>query len=131
MIVIETTVWVDYFGGRITPHTDWLDANIRNPTLALTDLILTEILQGIRDRKEFESTRDELLNFTVLTGDQIKLAVASAGYYRQLRSKGITVRKTIAALIAAVCIEGGHSILHNDRDFDPYEKHFGLKVLRP
>lgn len=131
MIVVDTSVWVDYFDGRNTTQTNWLDANIRDPNLALTDLILTEILQGIQDKHEFESTHNELLNLNILTGDQIKIAIASANYYRQLRARGITVRKTIDSIIAAVCLEGEHSLLHHDRDFEPYEKYFGLKVFRP
>jgi predicted nucleic acid-binding protein len=131
MILVDTTVWIDYLGGNVNPHTDWLDRELNQQRLGLTDLILCEILQGIRMDSDFTRIRRDLSRFEVFdTGGEL-LAVASAQNYRALRSHGHTVRKTIDCLIATFCLLEGHSLLHRDRDFDPFEIHLGLRVIRP
>jgi predicted nucleic acid-binding protein len=131
MILVDTTVWIDYLGGNVNPHTDWLDRELNQQRLGLTDLILCEILQGIRMDSDFTRIRRDLSRFEVFdTGGEL-LAVASAQNYRSLRSHGHTVRKTIDCLIATFCLLEGHSLLHRDRDFDPFEIHLGLRVIRP
>jgi predicted nucleic acid-binding protein len=131
MILVDTTVWIDYFGGTANPHTDWLDGELNRQRLGLTDLILCEILQGIRDDATFKRLRRELCRFEVFNTGGTELAVASARNYRLLRSRGYTVRKTIDCLIATFCLSAGHALLHRDHDFDPFEKELGMRVLHP
>ncbi len=94
-------------------------------------LVLCEVLQGARSQRDFVAMQDAMLSFTVLRGDEVALAIAAAENYRTLRAKGITVRKMADTLIATLCIRGHHELLHNDRDFDAFEKHLGLKVIHP
>jgi len=106
---------------------EWIGRNISN--IALTDLILTEILQGIRQDALYIVTRKHLLELHTFDTYGTDLAVASAQNYRALRKKGMKIRSTIDCLTATFCILQGHSLLHNDRDFHPFEKHLGLKVI--
>jgi predicted nucleic acid-binding protein len=131
MTIVDTTVWIDYLGGTVNPHTEWLDRELNQQRLGLTDLILCEILQGIRAASDFTRVRRDLSRFEVFdTGGEV-LAVASAQNYRFLRSHGHTIRKTIDCLIATFCVVEGHALLHRDHDFDPFEKHLGLRVIHP
>jgi predicted nucleic acid-binding protein len=96
--------------------------------LAIGDLILTEVLQGFEDERDFNQARRMLASLTVVElGDQ-DIAVQAARNFRALRRRGVTIRKTIASVIATRCIEDGHDLLHNDRDFDPFAKHLGLRT---
>jgi predicted nucleic acid-binding protein len=131
MTIVDTTVWIDYLGGTVNPHTDWLDRELNQQRLGLTDLILCEILQGIRADPDFTRVRRDLSRFDVFDTGGEALAVASAQNYRFLRSHGHTVRKTIDCLIATFCVVEGHALLHHDHDFDPFEKHLGLRVIHP
>ncbi len=131
MVIVDTTVWIDYLGAVTNPETKWLDDEVGRQPIGLTDIILCEILQGIRDDSVFSQVRRDLLRFDVFNSGGVDLAIASAENYRYLRSRGITVRKTIDCLIATFCIEKGHLLLHRDRDFDAFEKHFGLRVIHP
>jgi hypothetical protein len=131
MTIIDTTVWIDYFAGTINPHTEWLDRELGRRPFALTDLILCEILQGIRTDSAFTQVRRNLSGFAVFDTGGESLAVAAAKNYRFLRSQGQTVRKTIDCLIATFCITEGRSLLHRDRDFDAFEKYLGLRVIHP
>jgi predicted nucleic acid-binding protein len=131
MIIIDTTVWIDYLNGAQTWQTDWLDAEITRQRLGLTDLILCEILQGVKDEGQAAETLRELLKFEIMSMGGMELATASAQNYRALRARGRTVRKTIDCLIATFCIQNGHTLLHNDRDFDAFEENLGLRVLHP
>jgi predicted nucleic acid-binding protein len=98
MIIVDSTVWIDYLGGFINPHTDWLDRALLEP-LGLTDLILCEVLQGIRDEFTFRRIRREFSRFTIFPTGGEDLAIASAQTYRFLRTRGHTVRKTIDCLL--------------------------------
>ena len=131
MTIVDTTVWIDYLGGFANPHTDWLDNELSRQPLGLTDLILCEILQGIRDEPAFRRVRRELSRFTLFPTGGEELAVASANNYRLLRVRGYTVRKTIDCLIASFCLREGHTLLHRDRDFDAFEQHLGLQIVHP
>lgn len=131
MIIVDTTVWVDYLRGTQTPHTAWLDQHLLRERLGLTDLILCEVLQGVTNDKTFEEVRRQLFKFEVLVMGGVDLAVAAADNYRKLRSRGRTVRRTIDSLIATFCLLEGHSLLHNDRDYDPFEELLGLSVIHP
>jgi predicted nucleic acid-binding protein len=131
MVIVDTTVWIDYLGTATNPETKWLDDEVGRQPIGLTDIILCEILQGIRDDSVFSQVRRDLLRFDVFNSGGVDLAIASAENYRYLRSRGITVRKTIDCLIATFCIEKGHVLLHRDRDFDAFVKHLGLRVIHP
>jgi len=131
MLVVDTSVWIDYFNGVENPQTDFLHAVLDNTPILIGDLILAEVLQGFQHDPDFEKARRTLGKFTQVRMVSPALAVQSARNYRFLRQKGITVRKTIDCLIATYCIENEHELLHNDRDFDGYENHLGLKVAHP
>ena len=131
MVVVDTTVWVDYINGADKPGCNWLDREIDLQRIGLTDLTLCELLQGVRDEPKAEALHITLSRFVLIPTGGEALAVAAAKNYRKLRSKGITVRKTIDCLIATCCLEQGHSLLHNDRDFDGFEKYLGLRVVHP
>jgi predicted nucleic acid-binding protein len=131
MIIVDTTVWIDYFSGVNNVHVNWLDQRLTGYGLGLTDLILCELLQGARDEKMFREVQHQMSYFPVFNTGGQDLAIASARNYRLLRARGVTVRKTIDCVIATYCIGSGHSLLHRDRDFDPFEQHLGLRVVHP
>jgi predicted nucleic acid-binding protein len=131
MVIVDTTVWVDYFNGIANPQTDWLDQELDRQRLGLTDLILSEVLQGVRDEHEAITLRRELFKFEVFPTGNVELAVAAAQNYRTLRAKGRTVRRTIDCWIATFCLLNNHTLLHTDSDFDPFEKFLGLRVIHP
>jgi len=130
MVVVDTTVWVDYLRGADSPETTWLDRQLTLQPLGLTDLNLCEVLQGIRDPTAFVRVRHQLLGFHVFETGGAELAIAAALNYRRLRQRGLTVRKTIDCLIATFCLNAGHELLHRDRDFDAFEKILGLRVVQ-
>ena len=129
MVIVDTTVWIDYLNGVQTPQTDWLDTEVEKQRLGLTDLILCEILQGVKTDEQATEAQRELMKFEVMPMSGIELAVAAAQNYRKLRAKGRTVRKTVDCLIATFCLTNGFTLLHNDRDFDPFEEILGLRVI--
>lgn len=131
MLLVDSTVWIDYFNGRITPQTDYLDRAFDDQIILVGDLILAEVLQGYRREEEFELARQVLERFTQVDLLCAAHAVQSARNYRRLRAAGVTVRKTVDCLIATFCIENGCSLLHNDADFDGFEQHLGLIVVHP
>ena len=131
MIVADSSVWIDFFAGRPSPESLWLRKELVHQRIGLTDLILCEVLQGIRADEDFRRVHLRLSSLPVLDCGGEDLAVASARNYRALRAEGITVRKTIDSLIATFCIREGHELLHRDRDFDPFEEHLGLRVIHP
>lgn len=129
MVIIDTTVWIDYLRGTQNPETRWLDRELQRQRLGLTDLILCEVLQGIREQSAFTRVRADLLKFQVFQTGGSGLAIAAAQNYRELRQRGYTVHKTIDCLIATFCLQARHELLHRDRDFDCFEKVLGLRVL--
>ena len=131
MVIIDTTVWIDYLRGADNPETNWLDKHLSLQRFGLTDLILCEVLQGIQDEVEFARARANFLKLKIFQTDGTELAVIAARNYRELRLRGYTVRKTIDCLIATFCLQGKHELLHRDRDFDCFEKVLGLRVLHP
>ena len=131
MIVVDTTVWIDYLQGVQNRETDWLDSELDRQRLALTDLILCEVLQGVSDERKAKEVEELLLKFEVFANGGVALAREAARNYRTLRKRGHTVRKTIDCLIATFCLEAGHSLLHRDRDFDPFERFLELSVVHP
>ena len=132
MVIVDTTVWVDYFRrGSTTAETEWLDRELGLQRIGLTDVILCEVLQGVRLEESFVQVRDELLKCHVFETGGTALAIQAALNYRTLRQHGHTVRKTIDCLIATFCLQHGHALLHRDRDFDAFEQRLGLQVIHP
>jgi predicted nucleic acid-binding protein len=131
MVIVDTTVWIDYLRGLQNSQTDYFDRELGRQRFALTDLILCEILQGLRDEQASKRVLRELRQFELFETGGEELAVAAARNFRSLRKRGHTVRKTIDCLIATFCLREGHSLLHRDRDFDHFEKVLGLAVIHP
>ncbi len=129
MVIVDTTVWIDYLGGNSNAETEWLDREMPLQRIGLTDMILCEVPQGIRDAAEFRRIRDQLLTFDVFSTGGAENAIAAAANYRTLRQRGYTVRKTVDCWIASFCLLSGNQLLHRDRDFDPFEKVLGLRVV--
>jgi predicted nucleic acid-binding protein len=129
MVLTDTTVWIDFFAGRHLPHVTALESLINaREDLCICGIILTEVLQGIREKNEFRKTK-ELFNSMIFLPMPYSVFLGAAEIYRTLRRKGITIRNSIDCMIASVAIENDILLLHNDRDFVPIEKHLGLKVL--
>ena len=131
MLVVDSTVWIDYFNGQVNPHTDYLDAAFGVQSILVGDIILGEVLQGFRSEADFEKARQALGKFPQVGMLNPALAVQSARNYRTLRKAGITIRKTVDCFIATFCIENNHLLLHRDGDFDPFEQHLALEVVHP
>ncbi len=129
MVVVDSSVWIDYFNGKITKQTNLLDSLLGNDLVVIGDIILTEVLQGFRYDKDFNRAKGLLdcLLFRPMLGKE--LAVKSAQNYRHLRRKGVTVTKTVDVIIATFCIWNNLPLLHSDRDFRPMERHLNLRVI--
>jgi predicted nucleic acid-binding protein len=129
LIVVDSSVWIDYFKGTVTAQTERLDALLGAEPLAIGDLMLVEVLQGFDNDRDFQDARRMLSSLTVVEMCGLEIAVQAARNFRTLRSRGITVRRTIDTVIATWCIDNGYGLLHCDRDFDPFSKHLGLHVV--
>ena len=129
MVLVESSVWIDFFNGAQNRQVDLLDDLLGEQRILVGDLVLTEVLQGFDRDHDFRIARKLLLAFEQVSLVTPELALHSARHYRALRRAGCTVRKTIDCLIATWCIENGVALLHADRDFDPFEKHLGLVTL--
>ena len=130
MIVADTSVWIDYLRGIDAPHTNALDYELQNNRIITGDLIITEILQGFRNDKNYSEAKNimDALEYRDFVGREI--ALKAAQNFRKLRTRGITVRKTIDVIIGTFCIENNFPLIHNDRDFDPMEQYLGLKIRK-
>ena len=131
MVIIDTTVWIDYLRGNITKETSWFESELKRQRLGLTDLNLCEVLQGVTDESMARQVLRELSLFEIYDTGGKELAVAAARNFRLLRHRGRTVRKTIDGLIATFCLKQGFSLLHCDRDYDHFEAILGLSVIHP
>ncbi|MBL8474314.1 MAG: PIN domain nuclease [Rhodocyclaceae bacterium] len=127
MILVDSSVWIDYFRGAASPQTDKLDALLGQQLIATGDLILAEVLQGFPRERDFLQAKDLLISLTVMDLAGSDIAIQAARNFRTLRARGITVRKTMHTLIATRCIESGLALLYADRDFDPFVLHLGLR----
>lgn len=128
MILVDSSVWVDYFRAADTPQVAMLDAYLGRTPLAVGDLIAAEVLQGVRNARDFKRVKKALDAFEHIDLVGYELAVRASQNFRVLRDRGVTIRKTIDTLIATYCIEHGLTLLHADRDFAPFVSHLGLKV---
>jgi predicted nucleic acid-binding protein len=131
MVIVDTTVWIDYFRAISNPETEWLDNELGRRRLGLTDVIVCEVLQGVRDEHTAGDVERQLLKLQVFQPGGVELARDAARNYRLLRSRGRTVRKTIDCLIATFCIREQHALLHRERDFDAFERLLELAVVHP
>ncbi len=127
MILVDSSVWIDFLNARETPQTMWLKHALPRLSLGTADLVLAEVLQGTRTDRDFTLARNLLTTLDVVTLGGADIAIAAATHYRQLRTLGITVRRTIDALIATYCIRANCPLLFSDRDFDPFVQHLGLR----
>ncbi|MDX1699152.1 MAG: PIN domain nuclease [Melioribacteraceae bacterium] len=128
MIFVDSTVLIDYFNGRKNWQVDVLDTILGKELVVIGDYVLAEVLQGFKKDKDFQKAKTILLSFPCFDIGGKEIALQSAKNYRLLRRKGVTVRKTIDSIIATFCLENSLLLLHNDKDFEPFEKYLKLKV---
>lgn len=131
MILVDSSVWIDYFRGHLTPHTIRLDSLLTSDQIVVGDLILVEVLQGFRTDREFSRAKSLLTSLLIIDLGGQASAIQAAVHFRALRSIGITVRKTIDTVIATRCIADDLPLLYSDRDFDPFVAHLGLRSALP
>lgn len=129
MILVDSSVWIHYFNGSDTVAARKLDELLSGERLAIGDLILTEVLQGFASEADFRAAERVLTSLDIVELGGREIAIQAAKNFRVLRRMGITVRKTIDTLIATRCIESRYELLHDDRDFEPFAKHLGLRVV--
>ncbi|MCF8152218.1 MAG: PIN domain nuclease [Sulfuritalea sp.] len=131
MILVDSSVWIDYFRGVSTPQSDMLDALLGNEPLAIGDLALVEVLQGFGSDRDFNQARKLLTSLALIDMGGKDIAIQAARNFRALRARGVTVRKTIDTIIATSCIESRLPLLYSDRDFDPFVEYLGLRPVLP
>ena len=131
MILVDSSVGIDYFRGSATVQAEMLDSLLGNEALAIGDLILTEVLQGFDSDRDFNRVAALLTSLSVVELGGQTIAIQAARNYRTLRALGVTTRKTIDTVIATRCIESDYALLHNDRDFEPFVTHLGLRTVVP
>ncbi|MDQ5945151.1 MAG: hypothetical protein QG619_570, partial [Pseudomonadota bacterium] len=123
----DSSVWIDYFRGVVTPQTEKLDSLLGIEPIATGDLILTEVLQGFVSDRDFNQARKLMTSLVIVDLAGQGVAIQAARNFRMLRKLGVTVRKTIDTVIATRCIESKMHLLYSDRDFDPFVEHLGLR----
>lgn len=129
MILVDSSVWIEFFRGTVTSQTDRLDALLGSELLVVGDLILAEVLQGFSSERDFNQARKLLTALDVVTLGGPEIAIQAARNFRILRARGVTIRKTIDTLIATRCIESDYALLFSDRDFEPFVEHLGLRSV--
>ena len=131
MILVDSSVWIDYFRGTATPQVEKLDSLLGSEPIASGDLILTEVLQGFVSDRDFNQAKKLMASLAIVDMAGRSIAIQAAKNFRVLRSLGVTVRKTIDTVIATRCIESGLPLLFSDRGFDPFVEHLGLRSALP
>jgi predicted nucleic acid-binding protein len=129
LILVDSSVWVDYFRGALTAQTNKLDRLLGREPLAIGDLILAEVLQGFDSKRDFKAAQRLLTTLLIVEIGGREIAIQAARNYRLLRGHGVTVRKTIDTMIATRCIESGFELLHSDIEFDAFAAYLGLRVV--
>jgi len=129
MIVVDSSVWINYFNGQSPPQVDILDNLLGIQPLAIGDLILTEVSQGFRHDSDYITAKQLLTSLTIFNLLNADLAIQSADNFRTLRKQGITIRKTVDVIIATFCIEEKHTLLFSDKGFVPFVHHLGLSAV--
>jgi len=130
MIIADTSAWIDYFKGTDAAHTNILDRELTRNRVGTGDLIIAEFLQGFKNDRDYQEAKSlmDSLEYFDLVGREV--ALLAGQNFRLLRREGITVRKTIDVLIASFCIINDFELIHNDRDFDPFEERLGLRIRK-
>jgi predicted nucleic acid-binding protein len=128
VIVVDSSVWIDYFNGVRNRETDILDETLSIRPVLMGDLILTEVLQGLRVERHYKLAREKLLSLQCVQIGGKDIALAAAENFRFLRARGVSVRKTIDCLIATFCISSKIALLQRDRDYLPFQKYLGLRL---
>jgi predicted nucleic acid-binding protein len=131
VILVDSSVWINYFRGATTPQAEKLDALLGTEPVAIGDLILTEVLQGFVSDRDFNQASKLLDSLDIIDLGGRDIAIQAAKNFRVLRGLGVTVRKTIDTIIATRCIESRLTLLYSDRDFDPFVTHLGLSSALP
>ena len=131
MIIVDSSVWIDFLNQRLTPETYWLKAPGNLSQVGLTTLVLAEVLQGVRHDRRFRQAEQFFRTMSLVEMLEYPLAVQSASNFRTLRGLGVTIRSTVDCLIATFCIETGQQLLHCDGDYEFFERHLNLTVLHP
>ena len=126
--IVDTSVWIDYFNGKIDERTNATEQFIIEGELLMLPIILQEVLQGIRSSKDFSIVKSAFLLNTFFNFNSIDMALEAATLFRFLKRNGVTIRKPNDSLIAAICIQNNFSLLHNDKDFDNIAKYTSLKI---
>jgi predicted nucleic acid-binding protein len=129
-MLVDSSVWIDFFNGKQTPQVEILDRALGHREIVVGDIVLAEVLQGFRQDRDFQRAKRALLRFQVVDMVGKDVALKSASNYRRLRAQGLTIRRTLDCLIATFCIESKLELLHSDRDFEPFERFFDLRVVR-
>ncbi len=129
MILVDSSVWIDYFNGIETLATKQLDGLLGIQPICTGDLILAEVLQGFRQDSDYQAAKTLLCALPVYPMLGVALSLKSVENFRVLRKQGITIRKTIDTMIATFCIENNFSLLHSDKDFQPFQQILGLQVV--
>ena len=127
MILVDSSVWIDYFNGKDNPHTDYLDRILGVEPVGLGDLMLAEVLQGFRSDRDYKTAKRLLLELPIYEILGEKRAIKAAENFRALRKRGITIRKTTDTLIATFCIEQNYPLLFTDKDFQPFVDQLSLR----
>ena len=128
--IVDTSVWIDYFNGKIDERTDATEKFIIEGELLMLPIILQEVLQGIRSAKDFSTVKNAFLLNTFFNFNTIDMALEAATLFRFLKRNGVTIRKPNDSLIAAICIQNNFSLLHNDKDFNNIAKYTSLKIYK-
>lgn len=126
MIIVDSSVWIDYFNGVETTESNKLDTLLGVEQIAIGDLILTEVLQGFRSDEGYQTAKELLTSLQIFEMLGLNIAIKSVDNYRFLRKRGITIRKTADVIIATFCIENQNQLLFSDKDFIPFVNHLGL-----
>jgi predicted nucleic acid-binding protein len=129
VILVDSSVWISYLNAKVTQETEFLESILGIIPILIPDLVYSEILQGYKDDSVFRETKNFLDEFPFAILGSKELALKSAENYRFLRKQGITIRKTIDCYLATYCISQNISLLHSDRDFEPFVEHLGLRSI--
>ena len=130
MILVDSSVFIDYFSGINNWHTDELNALLGNELVITGDYILAEVLQGFRNDKDYKIAEEIMQSFPCFNICNEELAIKSADNFRYLRTKGITIRKTVDLIIGTFCIENDIELLNKDKDFEMMRQYLNLKIRK-
>lgn len=128
MLLVDSSVWIDFFNGKSTPQTDFLHTSLKQPEVVLGDLVLYEVLRGFKQQRDFDKARNLLMKLPVLNMGGVTVALRAADNYRYLRQRGVTIQPTVDCIIATFAIVEGYTLLHSDKDFIPFAEFLGLAV---